>query len=247
MKNHDCKYQPIIKQKIEKLTETLRNTQNDPNLPEDKIKITTIHLKKRIQLLHKETHQRNRDSLAAVNVVEGEHIGKTWSNRNKESKPRDTIKRLKNPNTNETTKNPTEIAEIAARYHKTLQHDGHDPRNQPETNALMNVLKHIKPRVSEENKRKLTNQIMEDKIRTVMNNTTNEKAPGPDGIPVDLWKSLKNQFQATKGKPRNERNCNITWILTQVYRDIEENGITKGSDFHEGCMCLIYKKRTQTT
>lgn len=65
--------------------------------------------------------------LAATDAVEGEHIGKTWSNRYKENKPRDTIKCLKFPNTDSQTRVSREMAEITARYHKQIQHDGHDP------------------------------------------------------------------------------------------------------------------------
>ena len=124
-RNHDCKHQPIIKQKIAKLTELLRTTLNNTNLPEDEIRITAVHLKKKIQILYKDTHQKNRDMLSAVDAAEGEHIGKTWTNHNKESKLHDTIKCLRNPNTNKSTKNPKEMAEIMAKYHERLQHDGH--------------------------------------------------------------------------------------------------------------------------
>ena len=76
-----------------------------------------------------------------------------------------------------------------------------------------------------------------------MRKTTNEKAPGPDGIPVDLWKILDDQFLATKHQPPATRNCDIVGILTRVYHNIKEHGVEEGSGFHEGCMCPIYKKK----
>ena len=67
---------------------------NNPNLPPEEVKVSSLHLKKEMQALLKETHQRNRDILSATDEAEGEKIGKTWLNHFKKSKPRDTIKCL---------------------------------------------------------------------------------------------------------------------------------------------------------
>ena len=98
LRKHERKNQPIIKEKIEKLSETLQNTLNDPSLPEDEKRISATHLKSKIQALTRDIHDRNRNTLAAIDAAEGERIGKTWSNRHKENKLRDTIKCLKIPN-----------------------------------------------------------------------------------------------------------------------------------------------------
>lgn len=56
--------------------------------------LVSIHPQKEIMTLVKQTHQYNRDHMAAINTAEGEKIGKTWSNRHKINKLRDTIARL---------------------------------------------------------------------------------------------------------------------------------------------------------
>ena len=127
LRRHEKKHQPMIKNKIAKLTESLRDTLNNANLPEEEVKITAAHLKKEIQLLYRDAHHKSRDILAAVDAAEGERIGKAWSNRHKENKPRDTIKCIVDPNTGIPTKISKEMAEIAASYHDSLQHEGHDP------------------------------------------------------------------------------------------------------------------------
>ena len=86
LKMHKKKTQPIIKMNIARLSETLMKLRNDPDLPEDKIKIATVQIKKQIQYLTRETHQHNRDRLAVIDAAEGEKIGKTWSNRHKTNK-----------------------------------------------------------------------------------------------------------------------------------------------------------------
>ena len=50
------------------------------------------HIRREIRALVKLTHQNDRDFMAAVDAAEGEKIGKTWSNRHKVKKPRDTVK-----------------------------------------------------------------------------------------------------------------------------------------------------------
>ena len=241
--HHEKKFQPMTKNKIAKLSEKLRNTLNDPSMHDDEKRITATHLKKEIRLLLKDAHQRNRDLLSAVDAAEGEQIGKTWSSRHKESKPRDTIKNLKDPATNETTRDSQRMAGIAAEYHDNLQRDGHDPRAQPDGQSLDEILNRISARTSENSKRELATQITEDEVRVAIQKTTKEKAPGLDGIPIDLWKSLDDQYRAATEENNPGRKCNIVWILTQVFQDIEEHGVAENTDFHEGCMCPIYKKK----
>ena len=243
LRKHEKKTQPIIKEKIDKLSESLRNILNDPSLPEEEIKISAAHLKNRIRVLNEGIHHKNRNNLAATDAAEGERIGKIWSNRHKENKPRDTIKCLKVPGTNNRTKISKEMAGIAAQYHSDIQHEGHDPQNQPNAEALDEILRHIRRKASDDSKRYLSEQITEEEVREAMRKTTNEKAPGPDGIPVDLWKTLDDRFLATKNNPPATRNCDIIGILTRVYQDIEEFGVEEDANFHEGCMCPIYKKK----
>ena len=87
LRKHKRKTQPIIKEKIDKLSESLHKVLNDPSLPEEEIRISAAHLKNRIQALHKDVHHKNRDNLTTTDAVEGERIGKIWSNHHKENKP----------------------------------------------------------------------------------------------------------------------------------------------------------------
>ena len=103
------------------------------------------------------------------------------------------------------------------------------------------ILSNINTKMSEESRRTLADRITEGEIRDTIRKTTSEKAPGPDGIPIEIWKSLDDQ--ATKDGPAADRKCNIVWVLSQVFHDIEEYGVAEGSDFHEGCMNPIYKKK----
>ena len=57
------------------------------------------------------------------------HRKNTWLNRFKESKPRDTIKCLKDPMMNTPTRTSKEMAEIVAKYHKDVQSKDQNPQD----------------------------------------------------------------------------------------------------------------------
>ena len=119
-RQHKRRFQPILKKKIMNLAEKLREATNDPSLHPDEIKITSTHLKKEMQRLLKEVHGHNRDSVAATDAAKGEKIGKMWSNRFKESKPRDTIRCLRTPNDDTLTFDSRKMAQIAMDYHNKI-------------------------------------------------------------------------------------------------------------------------------
>ena len=243
LRKHEKKIQPMLKKKIASLTEKLREVRNNPNLPEDETRISSVQLKKEIQILLKQAHQSNRDLLSAIDAAEGEKIGKTWSSRHKVAKPRDTIRYLKDPISGGTTRDSPRMAQIAAKYHEDLQHEDHDPHANPDEESLREILMHVKSKLSAESKEKLKESISEPQVREAIKKTTSGKAPGIDGIPTELWKSLDDQFLESKKNSNSTRKCNIVWCLTQVFRDIEVNSMDQNTKLNEGCMSPIYKKK----
>ena len=241
IRRHEKRIQPIIKMKITKLTEKQRLVTNDPSLGPDEIKIASTHIKREIQGLMKEAHRRNRNSLMAVDVAEGEKIGKTWSNRVKETKPRDTIKCLRNPADNTLTYNSQKMTQIAADYHNDIQSVGHNPHNIKNPAKLDAILSKLNSKLSNMSKEKLSKQITEEEVHYAIRKTNNDKALGLDGIPIELWKSLDDQFKSDKSD--SSKKCDIVWCLTRVFQDIETNGIDHTTKFNEGCISPIYKKK----
>lgn len=240
-RRHEKRIQPTIKMKITKLSDKLSQITNDPNLPPDEIKISSTQIKKEIQCLMKESHRQNRDTVSAIDAAEGEKIGKTWSNRFRESKPRDTIKCLCSLEDNTLTYNSQKITQIMAMYHNNLQYAGQDPRNIENPSKLDAMLNNLKTKLSDDSKSKLCEKIMEEEVCHAIKKTNNEKAPGLDGIPIELWKTMDDQYKSDKSNPK--KKCNIIWCLTQAFRDVKSNGINPASKFNEGCISPIYKKK----
>ena len=242
-RRHEKSSQPKIKARIAKLTRKLQSVRNEPSVPEEEIMIATTQIKKEIQALTRETHQYKRDRIAAIDAAEGEVVGRTWSNRFRTNKPRDTIKKLKDPIKGTSTRDAKEMAQIAAGYHERIQRDGRDPQTPPDEQRMNRILGLIGRKLPEESKKKLSEMITEDEVRHAIRDTPNDKAPGPDGIPIELWKSMNDQYTATRDAPAPRRRCNIVWALTQVYNDIETHGMNTEARLNEGCMSPIFKKK----
>ena len=186
--------QPKIKIRIAYLQAKLHEVRNDPTLPTKEIKIASTQIKKEIQCLVKETHQYKKDRVAAIDAAEGEIIGKTWSRRSKINNPRDTIKSLKDPATNSTTQDAKRMAQIAAEHHNDLQFMDCDPYATPSETIINEVLGNMRAKITEESKTTLAESISESDVRYAIRKSANDKAPGLDGIPIELWKSMDDQI-----------------------------------------------------
>ena len=71
--------------------------------------------------------------------------------------------------------------------------------------------------------------------------TNNNKALALNSIPIQLWRSLDDQY--TNDKVQLKKKYNIVWALSQVFQDIEEHGMDHTAGLNEGCISLIYKKK----
>ena len=242
-RDHERRAQPMIKNRIATLTKELRETQNNPDQSEEEVRLVTVHLRRKIQTLVRLTHTNKRERTAAIDAVEGEKIGKMWSNRHKVAKPRDTIKLLTNPSMCEPTDVPAEMADIASEYHAQLQFQEHDPRDKTEKPVRQHILGLLKSRLSPTSKALLSGRTTEQQVRTAIRKTNLEKAPGPDGIPIELWRSMDDQYRDAVKRGEPESRCDIVWVLTQAFTDVEDFGMDPQAKLNKGCMTPIYKKK----
>ena len=143
-----------------------------------------------------------------------------------------------------TVDSPKDMAEIAARYHETLQYQEHNPIIGPEGTELEEILSRLRARVLEMSREKLAEDTNEDQVREALRQTNREKAPGLDRIPVELWKLMDDQFLEANKRDEPNCKCDIVWILTQVFLDIEEYGMDARAELNKGCMTPIYKKKS---
>ncbi|KAF5341132.1 hypothetical protein D9611_005853 [Ephemerocybe angulata] len=169
----------------------------------------------------------------------------------REKKPRDTIPRLKKPGTGpaQYTTVTNEMLEIATEHHESLQGQyDHNPESQGAKSARANVLKGLKKKLGSRDRTRLGRRIRGRDVERAALEISNGKASGLDGIPIEVWKSMIKNHQRTKKEAerdggKTEVTANLVAILTSVLNDIMRHGVAAGTDFAEGWMCPLYKKK----
>ena len=243
-REHQRTAQPKIQNAIRTLQKGLDETTNSASIPADEIALQSSLIKERIDALQKKDRDTARLLGAARNRLEKETLSRHWVKSARENAPRDTIRALKNPleNASRRVTRSDDMAKLARNYHEELLAIDRDPAQEPDTEELEEILKDMTTTLNEEMISNLRKKICADEVEEALRESTNDKSPGMDGIPVELWKLLQQQHKSADEKDRH-RFCNITEVLAHVFNDITEHGITEGTGFNDGWMCPIYKKK----
>ena len=236
--------QPKIQNAIKTLQKGLDETTNSTQIPEDEVALQTRLIKERIDALERKRRDTTRLLGAARSRLERETMSRHWVRSAKENNPRDTVRALRNPlgdiNRKETRSDG--MAQLTRDYHEKLLSIDRDPMQEPNTEELEKVLENMTTTLNREMISDLRKKISADEVEEALKESANDKSPGLDGIPTELWKLLHQQYQSADEKEKDEY-CNITEVLAYVFNDIAEHGITKGTGFNDGWMCPIYKKK----
>ena len=236
--------QPKIQSAIRTLQKGLDETTNLTNIPEDEIALQSRLIKEKINALEKKNRDTARLLGAARNRLERETLSKHWVNSAKENSPRDTIRALRNPleDGNRRVTRTDDMAKLTRDYHEKLMSIDRDPAQEPDTEDLEEVLENMTTTLDGAMIEDLRKEISPDEVEKALKESPNEKSPGMDGIPVELWKLLQQQYKSADEKERH-KFCNITEVLANIFNDVAKHGITEESGFNDGWMCPIYKKK----
>jgi ribonuclease HI/exonuclease III len=237
-----------INSRVNKLEQDIKSIASNPNLDtDDNLKTNEAFLANELAHLEKKLAKQRKDNLAAELTAHGEKLGGIWSAINKEKKPRDLIRRLKNPNIEQVIyeRDSQRMANLARDYHETLQ------------SADLRHLDDFEERIDTLGDKIPENQTLEDPDSTHMNKriTTaqvemalhlakNGSATGLDGCPYELWKALQSHQE--HAKKANKPSFDIVQALTTLMNDIQNFGVDERTDFALGWMCPIYKKKDPT-
>jgi len=236
---------PKINLKIKCLQEECSSLLKEQTVETIETQLAVGILEERIAQLESQRYKKARTATAAHNRLEGETISKYWSEVNKAKAPRDAIYALEKPNTMPVkyeTKSKN-MAELARNYHHNLLLAGLDtPPDERET-ILSEDLGSVLPEdtLSESGSEAMSNRLSEQDVCQALKSSKNGTSTGMNGLPYELWKALSDKYDAdTKA---DKPTFNIIKVLTRVYNDIEEYGVVSTTDFAEGWMCPLYKKK----
>ena len=244
---------------------TLRNLQRDRetirNMPDfdtnEQLGWQEALIANRIEHLLSVNSHNNRAKLKARITHHGEKLGGIWSDLIKAKKPRDAILRLAKPDTNppQFETRSDKMANLASRYHDALQ--GKDLPNQNagpehqdqvaiETDEVTEILRTIpdKQKFCPQRFPELSKGITSDYVGRALKLAKNNSATGLDGCPYELWKTLnKRNVEVEK---LNRVGFDIVSLLTALFQDIQSHGVEHDTNFTEGWMCPIFKKKDRT-
>ena len=204
----------------------------------------------------------SRAKLKAKIAHHGERLGGIWSELNKVKKPRDVIQRLTIPETHlqKFVTNSRKMANLASQYHNSLQDKGLAPRlecdteeiqrelipnanNEYELNEVLNTIP-ANQKYSHQAAPELSKRITRDYVQSALKLGKNNSATGLDGCPYELWKKLNKMYLEAQSADRI--GFNVLDMLTLVFQDIQQHGVEEDTEFTEGWMCPIFKKKDRT-
>lgn len=222
-----------------------------PNLGELDDKLATLdEIEDNITNLLVAKTMRERTKIETRHLKVAETNTKYDYNLHREKSPRDIIPRLQIPGSEPALYETSSkrMTEIATAHHEDLQNENDQNRSQEEMGlARDHATSFLKPRLSCRQKNKMGRQIRVSKVRSAIKDIANGKASGLDGIPIEVWKHLLKirDIEQSKAECGEEYldTANIAQILQRVLNDIVQHGVVPGSDFAEGWLCPLYKKK----
>ncbi|KAF6758940.1 Endonuclease/exonuclease/phosphatase, partial [Ephemerocybe angulata] len=184
---------------------------------------------------------RQQTKMEARHQLIGETNSKYDYILHREQKPRDSIPRLRVPDSNppryETSSN--RMVEIATTHHEKLQ----DHYDRPATArikelARQKALSALATKLTTAENQEMGAKITQEEVLTALGEIANGKASGLDGIPVEVWKLLNSRHKSAEEEAKKNNSQHnepdIAKAITAVLNDIETNGISPNTDFAEG-------------
>ena len=238
---------PKIEKRLTQIKEQIREIREDPSIPPEDKQCLTAELAAESAQLANLRYQKTRDNLNARRWVYRETITKPWMNENKDKKPRDPIKMLKVPGSNppQYQRGSKEILDIARKHHVDLQNQNLPADEEEHKTQMTDILLSLPRQIPDDEKMKLSTEINQEEISSVIHAMLNGKSPGLDGVPHEFWKTLLDRYMTTVANDTAPK-FDVLKTLKVLFNDIETFGLIPESTFAEGWMCPIFKKKDRT-
>ena len=243
LRNRARKIVPMAKQRIEKLKENLRQVLNDTTIPDDDRLLLSCELRECINTVRQSIHDSTRDrSHLKIRIESESPTSGLWARSGKESKTRDVITELQTldspPDNPQYINRSRDMADLARNYYENLQQKDLSPPD-ARNEAIENILSKINISLPEDERERLDQKISLEEVCSTLKDLPNGKATGLDGLPYEFWKWLgPTPIKRVDGDPSNFNEC-----LHTVFLDIQRYGIAPGTNFTEGWICPLYKKK----
>lgn len=134
------------------------------------------------------------------------------------------------------------MASIAKEHYDGLQRDP-DLTEEAHASAMDKTMKDFNVALTDRESGEMDEVLSGKEVGRAIRESAAGKAPGLDGIPTEVWKCY---CQWDEESEKNDMHpIGMTAMMTMVFNDIWEHGVVRGTDFVEGWICPIYKKKDQ--
>ncbi|KAH9890117.1 Endonuclease/exonuclease/phosphatase, partial [Cubamyces lactineus] len=244
---------PRLIQEIKDLQRERQHIQNSVNEEESTRADRIARLTKRITDLEIRRTLQQQANSRARHRIDGERPTKYWSKLHKPCAPRDLIhafERPHNPGNDAGTIYETDsvkMAEMARNHHDHVQLDEEGvPPPEEREECIKVALESLDVGLSDEQAEQMAAAITYEECEIALKFSKSGTAPGRDGIPYDLWKTLHARFVEDR-RHEGRESFDVVKILHHALRDVQEHGVAPGVPFAEGWMAPIYKEKGEKT
>uniref|UniRef100_A0A0W0F9Z8 Reverse transcriptase domain-containing protein n=1 Tax=Moniliophthora roreri TaxID=221103 RepID=A0A0W0F9Z8_MONRR len=133
------------------------------------------------------------------------------------------------------------MANLAKCYYDKLQFKGrNEVPNKVRVEYIEKVLGRITQHLNEQDADRVNTLLTVEDVSEALKLSANGKAPGLDGIPYEVWRSLESRYHTNL--KAEMPSFNIILVLTYLLNNIKLYSKLPGTSFAESWMCPLYKK-----
>ena len=233
---------PKIDRKISALEEDIKTMLNSPEPDEHAAAI----LQDKLSKLEMKRFDWKRRAVSTKDWIQGETISRYWTKLNAPQHAPTAIDELRASTDNAGRRTfvsaPPLMAAVAKTHYDSLQNDP-DLANMNHEDATREALRPMTKALTSRQKGSLAGKIVTEEIEEAIVEAPMWKAPGLDGIPAEVWKLYLKWERHEEETGVDGPRVRLTETLRRVFNDVEEWGVDPTTQFTEGWICPIYKKK----
>ncbi|KAI1783678.1 Endonuclease/exonuclease/phosphatase, partial [Ganoderma leucocontextum] len=224
------------------------NTTGETNNAQDAAALT-----EQIRRLKQKRFRNQQDAGRLKHRQEGEHPTRYWTNLHKPAAPREVMFALeKNPNRAENEEpcyetSTEKMADLARHHHNEIQQDGPDVKPEEERAAdIQMALNNVPASLVGDDAESVGKEISREECELALRFSKSGSAPGLDGIPYEVWKTLHERYKEDS-RHEGRETMDVMLLLHSAFRDIQAHSVCASTPFAEGWMAPIYKEKGERT
>ncbi|KAI0703851.1 hypothetical protein C8T65DRAFT_741201 [Cerioporus squamosus] len=244
---------PRLLAEISDCEKALKELKANRVLAEDAKVAEAAALTKQICQLKQRRFKQQQQNSRAMHRLFGDRPTKYWSKLHRECAPRDVINSFEIEGQLGVAGEKTyeadsgRMAAMARAHHMNVQRDGPGMKLPDEREGdIREALDSLEATVTDDQAEELGNTITYDECILSLRFAKNGTAPGLDGIPFELWKTLHARYMEDARFP-DRASFNIARLLTAAFKDIQAHGVDETTALAHGWMAPIYKEKGERT